>query len=155
MTKQLLGIPSLQGLVLAGTFLCRGWKGRRRGPSLSDAEPFLSPSGSCEHLLVEPRAFACGWGGTSHTEHNTSPCPGVTCCSLQPLGRGVKGAPVPFLLQSGSASLLQQGSAQLRASCACPAITSLFVLWIPAEFPPSRSSWTLFPAENPARASWN
>lgn len=33
-------------------------------------------------------------GSLSYTEHGPSPCPGMTCCSLQPLGRGVQGTPV-------------------------------------------------------------
>lgn len=83
--------------MLAGTFICRVWKGRRRGPIPLWCWPFSFPSGSCGHLPVEPWIFPYGWGCTSHMEHDTSPCPGLSCCSLQCWAQGEG---IPILLPS-------------------------------------------------------
>lgn len=91
-----------------------------------------------------------GWDIPHRAAHCSLPS-----CSEQPLGRGVKGAPAllpsPVWQCLTAPERLCSAWGQLGLPCCNLPICAVD----PCRIPSSRSSWTLLPAENPARASWN
>lgn len=150
--------PSLPWLVLASTLFCSGqiWKSKKHLGGTILLLPtclFLStPLGgicmvkkSVWALSVKPWASIYGCQRASRRSVTLLP-QGPTCCFSGDSGQTREGSALfpcssnRAALCSSTKALLSPGA--LTPSCAWPPVTSLFVPWVPAEFPPSWSSWT-------------